>query len=163
MSGLDLAVLGSGPVIIVKLITASLLGIVIVWAGWKSWKIFHQERTLGSATALKLIQLALLPISAYLLLASTVHPWYITIVIPFLPFYLDQAGRAAPVVWAWIYLSIAAAFSYLAYLDPENPLEREWVRLLEYLPFYGLLIWAAVKTWARKGKTELIQTGEEIA
>ena len=82
---------------------------------------------------------------AYLLLASTIHPWYVTLVIPFLPFLLSR--KEEPIsyqkfIWPWIYFSIAVAFSYLTYIDPENLREYTWVRLVEYVPLYFLLGWA---------------------
>ena len=35
------------------------------------------------------------------------------------------------------------SLSYLTYLDPATPRERELVRLVEYVPVYVLLIWSA--------------------
>jgi hypothetical protein len=50
---------------------------------------------------------------------------------------------------AWLYFSAAVALSYLTYLDV-NPLkwgETYEVRVLEYLPFYALLLASAVALW----------------
>jgi hypothetical protein len=70
-------------------------------------------------------------VGAYLLLVpSSLHPWYVVWLIPFLPF-LTGAG--------WWWLSGAVALSYLAYAsDPAQvPL---WARYLEWVPAYVLVL-----------------------
>jgi alpha-1,6-mannosyltransferase len=77
-------------------------------------------------------------ISAFLLLVpTTFHPWYVIWLLPCLCFYPS---------WGWLYLSGAIALSYLAYLQsyPTVPVS---VHLLEFLPFYGLLV--AQVLWRR--------------
>jgi hypothetical protein len=89
-----------------------------------------------------------------LLLTPTVHPWYVTLVIPFLPFVRSQKGKSNNhqiYLWPWLYFSISVALSYITYLDPENLREYTWVRLVEYIPMYILLIWVVwVQTRHRK-------------
>jgi hypothetical protein len=77
-------------------------------------------------------------ISAYLLLVpTTLHPWYLIWILPCLCFYP---------VWGWLYLSGAVGLSYLAYTQayPGVPMG---LHLLEFLPFYGLLV--AQVLWRR--------------
>jgi len=100
----------------------------------------------GAGDALALLRLAAGPVSAYLLLAATVHPWYVTLLLPLLPALpsgMGGAGRGARFVWPWLYFSWAVSLSYLSYLGPAPPREVALVRLLEYIPLYALLIWAA--------------------
>jgi hypothetical protein len=99
-----------------------------------------------SQRSLYLLRLALIPLGAYLLLTHTVHPWYVTLVLPFIPFLLPRKGEeplTARFAVPWLYLSCAVAFSYLTYLNPDDLREFYLVRWLEYIPFYILLFWAA--------------------
>jgi hypothetical protein len=88
------------------------------------------------------LRLLALPFIAFLLLTATVHPWYILILIAFLPF-LTPAQTEARAQWLhplpWLYLSGALPLSYLTYLNRFKPGELEWVRLVEWLPTLALL------------------------
>jgi hypothetical protein len=94
------------------------------------------------------VRLAVLPAGAYLLLTPTVHPWYIAILLPWLPFLLPSETEnpaSHPIrrfVWPWLYLSCALAFSYLTYINPVEFHEYPLVRQAAYLPFFLLLLWA---------------------
>lgn len=82
------------------------------------------------------------PLGGYLLLATTVHPWYLLALIPFLP--LLAPGDDEPMrLWLWplpwLWLSGIVALSYVTYIDPENLLDLDWVRLVEWLPTLFLL------------------------
>jgi hypothetical protein len=93
-----------------------------------------------------LLRLAVVPLAAHLLLTTTVHPWYVTLIIPLLPFLLPREGETpetARFILPWLYFSAAVALSYLTYLDPANLREYDLVRLVEYVPLYLLLVWAA--------------------
>jgi len=89
-----------------------------------------------------LLRLMGVPIMAYVLLTPVVHPWYLLLLIAFLPF-LPPATSEPRRLWLlalpWIYLSGILIFSYLAYLDPANFIELDWVRQLEWLPALVLL------------------------
>lgn len=93
------------------------------------------------------------PLAGYLLLSATVHPWYLLVILPFLPF-LTPARDEPPAVWLWalpwLWLSGALALSYLTYLDPANLREFEWVRRLEWLPAVLLLVYATLRRDARR-------------
>ena len=78
-------------------------------------------------------------VSAILVLMTTVHPWYLLWVAPFLAIYSSPA---------WSYLSLAVVLSYhAAYLStPGVPWEDAvWVKLLEYVPFFALAAWGAFR------------------
>ena len=60
---------------------------------------------------------------------------------------LVQTGEATAwgrFLWAGLYFSIAVSLSYLTYWDLNNLREYRWVRLVEYIPLYLLLAWAAL-------------------
>jgi hypothetical protein len=79
-----------------------------------------------------------LVVSAVLLLSPTVHPWYLLWALPFLSLFPSPA---------WMFLSVSIGLSYhAAYLaSPGAPWEELlWVKALEYVPFYGLLLASAL-------------------
>jgi len=85
----------------------------------------------------------LVTLGAYLLLTATVHPWYVTLIAPLLPFLAPRGPRERPMAFvlaAGLYLAAAVPLSYLTYLDPENLMEYPWVRFVEYVPPYLLLL-----------------------
>jgi len=129
-------VVGETPIRAAKLIVATLLGVVLAAAALRARRC---------QDALCLLRVATVPLGAYLVLTTTVHPWYVAIIVPLLPFLLGREGEAPAwnrLVWPWVYLSAAVSLSYLTYLDPANLREYDWIRRVEYLPFYLLLIWA---------------------
>lgn len=100
------------------------------------------------------LRLAALPFMAYILLTPTYHPWYLLILLAFLPFLPPAPGESRRywlAVLPWLWLSGTAVFSYLAYLDPQAFLERPWVRALQWLPTL-LLIAVAIAAAARRSR-----------
>ncbi len=92
--------------------------------------------------------------AVYWLLATTVHPWYVTLIIPLLPFLASHKGKASRTnrfLLFWLYFSAIIPLSYLTYLDPDNLSEYAPVRLVEYVPLYVLLIWSV---WPASGDTD---------
>ena len=86
------------------------------------------------------------------MLTPTFHPWYLLIVLAFVPFLPPAAGedrRWWLAAFPWIYLSGTAIFSYLAYGDQAQFYERLWVRLLQWLPAILLLAAAAAAALKR--------------
>jgi MYXO-CTERM domain-containing protein len=137
-----LEVVGPGPSRAAKLMSLGMLGLVllVVW-----------RRSRHCDDDLALLRLAAVPLAAYLLLATTVHPWYVALIVPLLPFLTPRNrgdGRISRFLLPGIYVSAAVALSYLTYLDPATPREYDAVRLIEYVPLYVMLIWAA---WPASG------------
>ena len=144
-----------------RLIVAVILGLVLI-AVWR--------RGGQCDDGLTLLRLATVPLAAYLLLTTTVHPWYVTLIIPLLPFLLAKKGGSTTIdrplerpptapqaprtgvgrrlLLPWLYFSAAVSLSYLTYLDPANLREYDLVRLVEYVPLYLLLVWSA---WPASG------------
>jgi hypothetical protein len=89
------------------------------------------------------LRLAAVPFMAYILFTPTFHPWYLLILLAFIPFLPPAEGedyRWWLAVLPWLYLSGTAVFSYLAYSEPSLVIERPWVRLLQWLPALLLLL-----------------------
>jgi len=82
---------------------------------------------------------------AFLVLSPTVHPWYLTWVLPFLCLFIS-AG--------WILLTgtaILARTIYIGYEAAGTWQELWWVRLVEYGPPYLLMLYGIFRAW-RRGK-----------
>ena len=77
-----------------------------------------------------------------LLLPTSLHPWYVIWILPFLCLY--------PAV-GWLYFSGAVALSYVKYLREPQVLPLG-IRLLEFLPLVLLL--GAQAAWRRRAPTE---------
>ena len=141
-----LEVAGEGTINLLRKLLAVITGLVAIGVGLWAWFLDDPDKRDHVQRSLYLLRLALIPLGAYLLLTHTVHPWYVTLVLPFIPFLLPRKGEeplTARFAVPWLYLSCAVAFSYLTYLDPDDLREFYLVRWLEYIPFYILLIWAA--------------------
>jgi hypothetical protein len=129
-------VVGRTPIVAAKAIVTICLGLVLAFVWWK----MREGRD-----DLALLRLALAPVAAYLLLATTVHPWYVTLLVPLLPFLPSRPGRSSRAerfLAPGLFFPAAVALSYLTYLDPGNLREYALIRLLEYIPLYAALIWA---------------------
>jgi hypothetical protein len=96
------------------------------------------------------LRLMTAPFMAYLLLTTTVHPWYMIILLAFVPFLpagpnesLNHHRLKTAVHWLlaapWLYLSGAIALSYLTYINPLDFREFEQIRQVEWLPVLFLL------------------------
>jgi hypothetical protein len=115
-----------------------------------------------------ILRLSAVPFMTYTLLTTTVHPWYIHILLAFLPFlpgtFFNAEGAEGQrgreflswlVTSPWIYLSGALALSYLTYIDPLDYREFEWIRQTEWLPVLimvglTLIVWIIFRFfWAR--------------
>jgi alpha-1,6-mannosyltransferase len=118
-------------------ITGLMLALVLVFSLVRSW----QERKNLTNTPI-LLSLAIIPISAYLLITPTLHPWYIVLIIPFIPFiYAPESTRSQKLfAVGWIVFSITVNFSYLTYINESDFREYQIARFLEYGPFFLLLI-----------------------
>lgn len=74
-------------------------------------------------------------IASLLVFLPTLHPWYLVMIAPFMCFFPSRA---------WLYLQAAVLFTFPV-LGHEFRTgvfqEIFWLKLPEYLPFYGLLAW----------------------
>ena len=139
-------IVGEAPIRIAKLIVIFLISLVTIATGIWAWYLDNPGLGSHRMRSLNLLRLAAIPIGAYLLLTTTVHPWYVTLILPLIPFLLPAKNETSTLgrfIWPWLYFSCAVSISYLSYIDPNNYREFYFVRWVEYIPFYFLLIWAA--------------------
>ncbi|MBN2327271.1 MAG: hypothetical protein JXR73_08950 [Candidatus Omnitrophica bacterium] len=110
------------------LLSAKLAGVLIVLgiALSLAWKSMRQE--IGDACRL---QWTFGLVGAVILCSPVCNPWHIAWIVPFLCF----TPRLS-----WLYLSLAC-FAYYSYFIPDPRGIPPGVRVLEYAPFFALLIW----------------------
>ena len=76
-----------------------------------------------------------LALGCLLVFLPTLHPWYIGLIAPFLVFFPSRA---------WLYLHAAVVMTFPVSAIEFNTgvfQEISWLRLIEYIPFYGLLLY----------------------
>lgn len=90
---------------------------------------FRENKTL-----IQLITAMLIVLSFYYFSASTVHPWYIAMIL-FLSVFTKYKF---PLVWSFVII-----LSYLAYLQigKAEKSENYWIIAIEYIIVYGVFIW----------------------
>jgi hypothetical protein len=118
---------------------------VLAAVGWQARRVAGARRDL---------RLLAVPLAAYVLLAPTLHPWYILPLLAFVPFLPPAADEPANRwLWAapWLYLSAALCLSYYTYVDLLALREVAWVRRLEWIPTLALLV-LATGMWLRGRK-----------
>jgi rSAM/selenodomain-associated transferase 2 len=79
-----------------------------------------------------------LALGVLLLCLPTLHPWYLLLVAPLMVVYPSRA---------WLYLMLASVAMLPVLVNEYQTgvfLENKWLKLIEYLPFYGLLIYDTV-------------------
>ena len=149
---------------VIRLFSVLMIGLAAMSSTWlarstidESWHVSGEN-----LEGIKFLRIAVLPFWVYILVAQTVYPWYLALILGFLPFFYslnaqDQiAWRFIP---AWLYLSITTNLTYLSHFKSPSPGEYILVQAIEYIPFYFLLGWASLPfreklhlSFARKGK-----------
>ncbi|MHA2054612.1 MAG: hypothetical protein ACW99F_13560 [Candidatus Hodarchaeales archaeon] len=113
-----------------------ILGTVfITLLAFYSLKAFQEEELPYKYTSIILM--------ALIILQPTFHPWYLLWLFPFI---LMDTER---IRWSWILLSGLVILSYNVYILYDTVgiwKESNIIRLIEYLPFYGLFIYETRKT-----------------
>lgn len=94
---------------------------------WLAWR----EKSLDVR---RLPHMWLMAITTYLLLSTTVHPWYLALPV----FFSALTHFRFPLVW-----SALAPLSYLAYATLEVR-DLAWVVWVEYLPVVGVVVWEVI-------------------
>ncbi len=101
------------------LVSICLLAICLVWL----YLFVHDQ--------LRSVYLAL---GCLLVFLPTLHPWYLILIVPLLVFFASRA---------WLYLQTAVVVTFFVSAVEFNTgvfQEISWLKLIEYLPFYGLLL-----------------------
>lgn len=129
------------------LLSAVLLTLYIKYSGrylMVAWKI--RGNSSNNPNGNDPVRFAFLAIGAFLMLAPTVHPWYLTWIAPFLCFYPSRGWMVLTGSVVFYYFMNHALFSTLINFENEWVWrEVNWLKLPEYLPFYSLLIYDFLK------------------
>ncbi len=89
---------------------------------------------------------AFIAIGTFLILAPTLHPWYLTWIVPFLCFNRNKPWLILTGTVVCYYFMNHELFSKMIWYNNEWVWkEVHWLKLPEYLPFYGLLIYGWLK------------------
>jgi alpha-1,6-mannosyltransferase len=118
-----------------------LVAVAMVLVGLWVW--LQARRQPATIEALRLVSVLL---ATHVLLAPTMHPWYLVTLLGFLPFLAplpQEPQRQWLWVLPWLYLSGALFLSYVTYIRPDDLREYPWVRWSEWLPTVVLLALAA--------------------
>jgi hypothetical protein len=102
-----------------------------------AWSLYHSAREHDP------VRYAYLVIGFALLFSPTLHPWYVCWIVPFLSIYPNRAwiaftGLVPLSYWVWVNAQDGGAWT----LRPE-------LLVVEYAPFYALLLWEARQTGIR--------------
>ncbi|MDE1889036.1 MAG: hypothetical protein KGI30_02090 [Planctomycetota bacterium] len=136
--------LSLGSPFISKILTSVIFGAVLLYLCKKYLDKEYFKTRLHRDD--NILRFAFWAVATLLILAPTVHPWYLTWIVPFLCFYHN---------WAWLVLTGTVVFYYFMNLPLFSRLieynnewvrqEVHWLKLPEYLPFYFLLIYGFIK------------------
>jgi hypothetical protein len=123
-----------------KITTFMIFGTVLLFLYKKHLNTHYLKQDISENDSI--LNYAFLSIGAFLILAPTLHPWYLTWIVPFLCFKNN---------WAWLMLTGTIICYYFMnheifskMIEHNNEWvwrEVHWLKLPEYVPFYGLLIY----------------------
>jgi hypothetical protein len=124
-----------------KLVQIIRLGLMIVFIGLLSWISISFKQKIRKKTGSDnlfntTVQAMLIGYGVFLLFSATVHPWYLVLLIPFVTILAEK-----PLLSPWLWFSLTVSLSYLLYINQN----WKWVVWAEYLPVYGLIIWALIR------------------
>lgn len=92
------------------------------------------------------LKFAFLSIGAFLILTPTLHPWYLTWIVPFLCFNKNRAWLVLTGTVVFYYFMNYPLFSKLIEYNNEWVWQEvHWLKLPEYLPFYFLLLYGFLR------------------
>ncbi len=140
--------LSIGSPLVSKIITAIIFGSVLLYLYKKYLNTHFVEQDINRNDSV--LNFAFLSIGAFLIFAPTLHPWYLTWIVPFLCFNKNRAWLILTGTVVCYYFMNYELFSKMILYNNEWVWkEVHWLKLPEYLPFYGLLIygWLAKKSF----------------
>ena len=143
-----------------KIVTALIFGTVLLFLYKKYLNLFVTDNNgnspLSNGGSEKrgniemnnfVLNYAFVAIGTFLILIPTLHPWYLTWIIPFLCFNKNRAWILLTGTVICYYFMNHELFSKMIWYNDEWVWkEVHWLKLPEYLPFYVLLIYGWLKT-----------------
>ena len=136
-----------------KIVTALIFGTVLFFLYKKYLNLSVTNNNGGSEKRGNIeinnfvLNYAFVAIGTFLILIPTLHPWYLTWIIPFLCFNKNRAWILLTGTVVCYYFMNHELFSKMIWYNDEWVWkEVHWLKLPEYLPFYVLLIYGWLKT-----------------
>ena len=136
-----------------KIVTALIFGTVLFFLYKKYLNLSVTNNNGGSEKRGNIeinnfvLNYAFVAIGTFLILAPTLHPWYLTWIIPFLCFNRNRAWILLTGTVICYYFMNHELFSKMIWYNDEWVWkEVHWLKLPESLPFYVLLIYGWLKT-----------------
>jgi hypothetical protein len=110
------------------------------------------------ASELSLPRRLMLVFGVTLLVASTVHSWYLSWLLIWLPLVLGQGFKGWDKAW-WLFAALVQLY-YLNYSAKSDFPLRLWINPLEYWPLHLLIGWNIYTWWKRERliKTQIVLT-----
>jgi len=128
-----------------KIITALIFGAVLLFLYKKylHFLITDNNRNKGNVEMNNFVlNYAFVAIGTFLVLTPTLHPWYLTWIVPFLCFNKNRAWLVLTGTVICYYFMSHELFSKMIWYNDEWVWkEVHWLKLPEYLPFYILLVY----------------------
>jgi MFS family permease len=114
--------------------------------GWLAWRLGSPLQSAHPFAAdqyhRRLLRWMVIPLGLYLVLAPTVHPWYLALIFSLLPYSwpaADEPTSSKRWLWPWFYFMFFSASTYLAYTGMEAPAGLPAIQTAAYIPFWCLL------------------------
>lgn len=135
--------LSLGSPVISKILILGLFCSILMYIYTK----YYREQAKG----VDVMRYAFWVIGVFLVIAPTVHPWYLTWIVPFLCFYQSKAWLILTGTVVCYYFMNHHLFSTL--IEWQNEWvwkEVHWLKLPEYIPFYVLLLYEFINKNLKK-------------
>jgi hypothetical protein len=119
-----------------------IMTVIVLFFGYTRMKRDAQEGAIYSV--------GFMILGSFMLLTPTLHPWYLCWMVPFLVIFPNRA---------WILLTGLVFLSYLilkGYAEAGVWEENTVVKLVEYLPFYTLLLYDALHSYRAKLSPDIL-------
>lgn len=139
--------LTSGSATLTKIVTVLVFGGTLLYL----YKKFYTNRDSDASKDDDTLRYSFIAIGTFLILAPTVHPWYLTWIVPFLCFYHSKAWLILTGTVVFYYFMNHKLFSTIIEYNGEWVWQEvHWLKLPEYLPFLVLLVYDYLKNRKRK-------------
>jgi hypothetical protein len=109
--------------------------VALVFAGMFCYYLMRLKKDVERAGPVWIARLGLILLGGFFLLSPTVQPWYLCWLLPFLALAPNRA---------WLLLTGLVTLSYWQLIDYDRFgiwQQSLWIKLVEYAPFYLLLVW----------------------
>lgn len=115
------------------------ISVIILFAVVYFWYLKKFQSEMPGAGNVRIFDTGLVFLGTFILINPTVHPWYLCWLLPLLVVVPRRA---------WIWLTGLVALAYWIFIDYTRTgvwQENVWVKVAEYVPFYGLLLFDALR------------------